>query len=122
MIRGLEVMGHLSLMAGDQPIRVDFRGDVVAVELAGVRTALALRRRLTRAERIQWLDRTRALLERSGLELQLWVGSRMVGRMTGASRPRWASRLLGLGPVELNLGRFLSRRRPEDPEENGIAP
>ena len=52
MTAALDVLGHLTILAdGGRPLRVEFRGDVVALEIPALRAALALRGRMRRLER-----------------------------------------------------------------------
>src|ERR1044071_776756 len=50
------VPGHLTIPAdAGRPLRVEFRGDVVALEIPDLRAALALRGRMRRLERRAWI-------------------------------------------------------------------
>ena len=102
MAAALDVLGHLTIVAdGGRPLRVEFCGDVVSLEIPDLRTALALRDRTRRPERRAWLRRVQAALGLAGLELHIRVGGRPVGRLAADSRPRRLAAWLGLDPVEL---------------------
>src|SRR5918998_6484035 len=104
MAAALDVLGHLTIVAdGGRPLRVEFRGDVVALEIPDLRAALALRGRMRRSERRAWLRRVQAALGRAGLELQVRVGRRLVGRLAADTRPGRLAAWLGLDPVELKV-------------------
>jgi hypothetical protein len=98
------VLGHLTIVAdGGRPLRVEFRGDVVSLEIPDLRAALALRGRMRRRERRAWLRRVQAALGRAGLELHIRVGRRPVGRLAADTRPGRLAAWLGLDPVELEV-------------------
>ena len=102
MAAALDVLGHLTIVAdGGRPLRVEFRGDVVSLEIPDLRAALALRGRMRRPERRAWLRRVQAALGRAGLELHIRVGRRQVGRLAAGTRPGRFATWLGLDPVEL---------------------
>src|SRR3954447_21560048 len=104
MAAGLDVLGHLTILAeGRLSLDVEFRGDVVALEIPDLRAALALRGRMRRPERRAWLRRVQAALGRAGLELHIRVGRRRVGRLAAGSRPGRLAAWLGLDPVELKV-------------------
>ena len=102
MAAALDVLGHLTILAdGGRPLRVEFRGDVVSLEIPDLRAALALRGRMRRPERRAWLRRVQAALGRAGLELHIGVGRRPVGRLAAGTRPGRLATWLGLDPIEL---------------------
>jgi hypothetical protein len=104
MAAALDVLGHLTILAdGGRPLRVEFRGDVVSLEIPDLRAALALRGRMRRPERRAWLRRVQAALGRAGLELHICVGRRPVGRLAADTRPGRLAAWLGLDPVELKV-------------------
>src|SRR5512135_682081 len=108
------------ILADDDRLRVEFLGDVVALDLPDLRTALALRRKLPRCERRAWLRRAQATLARADLELQVWVGRQQVGRLAAGTRPGRVAAWLGLDPMELKVRPLLTpvaRRRPRSPGE-----
>jgi hypothetical protein len=101
---GLDVLGHLTILAdGGRPLRVEFRGDVVALEVSDLRAALALRGRMRRPERRAWLRRFQAALGLAGLELHIRVGRRQIGRLAADTRPGRLAAWLGLDPMELKV-------------------
>ncbi len=104
---GLEVVGQLSILADNLPLQVEFKGSVVQIVLADLRTAFELRKSLGRGERRARFLGLQSLLARSGLELQVWVRSRQVGRLSGKCRPGFAAFLLGMDPFELRLRSIL---------------
>ena len=109
MAAGLEVIGNLTIVADDESrLNVEFHGNLVVFELPDVRTALALRRRFPRLERLAWLERLRAEATRAGLELQVWVGGRQIGRFAAETRTGWVANRLGLGPIELRVRSVLA--------------
>src|SRR5690242_14791405 len=95
----LELSGHLAVLAGDEPIAVEFRGAVIEVRFSSLRQAWALRRRLDRPRRRAWLGATREALARADVELQVWVGHRYLGRLAGDSRPTRLAAWLGIDPL-----------------------
>ena len=98
------MLGHLTILAdGVRPLRVEFRGDVVALEVPDLRAALALRSRMRRPERRAWLRRVRAALGLAGLELHIRVGRRQIGRLAADTRPGRLAAWLGLDPMELKV-------------------
>src|SRR3954468_7694713 len=102
MAAGLDVLGHLTILAdGGRPLPVEGRGDVVALEVPDLRAALALRGRMRRPERRAWLRRVQAALGTAGLELHIRVGRRQIGRLAAGTRPGRLAVWLGLDPVEL---------------------
>ena len=104
MATALDVLGHLTIVAdGGKPLRVEFRGDVVALEIPDLRAALALRGRMRRPERRAWLHRAQGALGRAGLELHIRVGRLQVGRLAAGTRPGRLAAWLGLDPVELKV-------------------
>ena len=110
----LDVDGRLTITAGDAPFQVEFRGDVVALVLPDLRAARTLGRTFTRLERRAWLRSFQALLGRTGLELQVWVGTRQVARLAGVTRTGRLAVWLGLDPLELQVRAVLAtlaRRR-----------
>src|ERR687889_1323506 len=95
----LDVLGHLTILAdGGRPLRVEFRGDVVALEIPDLRAALALRGRMRRLERRAWIRRVQAALGLAGLGLHIRVGRRPVGRLAADTPPGSTRRLAGPGP------------------------
>lgn len=102
MVDALELSGHLALLAGDDPIEVEFRGDVIEIRFPGIREAWSLRRRLDRPGRRALLRQVQGLLGRADLELQIWVGRRRLGRLAADSRPTRLAAWLGLDPLELD--------------------
>jgi hypothetical protein len=108
MLPGLELAGHLTILADERDrIDVQFRGDVVAVVLPDLRGLRALRRKLPRPGRV-WRERLRSDLSRAGLELQVWIGSRQVGRLAADTRAGRLARWLGLDPIELRIRSILA--------------
>ena len=104
MAAALDVLGHLTIVAdGGRPLRVEFRGDVVSLEIPDLRAALALRGRMRRPERRAWLRRVQAALGLAGLELHIRVGLRPVGRLAADTRPGRLAAWLGLDPIELKV-------------------
>jgi len=123
MAAGLEVLGHLTILGDDESrLQVEFRGDVVAIELSNLRAALVLRRTLPRVRRRAWLQRVREELVRAGLELQIWVARRQVARLAEDTRSGWVATWLGLDPLELRVRSVLAvlarRSRAPDPSHD----
>src|SRR3954454_20726622 len=112
----LDVLGHLTILDdGGRPLRVEFRGDVVDLEIPDLRAALGLRGRMGRSERRAWWRRVQAALGLAGLDLHIRVGRRPVGRLAAGTRPGRLAAWLGLDPVELKARPslpLLARRRP----------
>jgi len=114
MLQALDVAGLLSILANGRPLHVEFRGDVVAVVLPDASAALALRRMIPRSGGDAGVRAIQEALARSGLTLEVWIGSSRVARLSGDSRPGRIGSWLGLGPVEIALRPLiasLARRR-----------
>lgn len=105
---GLDIAGHLSILADGDPIDVAFRGSVVILTLPSLRTGLGLRKRLGLAGRREWIDRVQATLASAGLELEIRVRSRQVARLAAGSRRGWLATRLGLAPLELKVRAILA--------------
>src|SRR4051812_5755751 len=104
MAAALDVLGHLTILAdGGRPLRVEFLGDVVALEIPALPAALALRGRMRRPERRAWLRRVQTALVLAGLELHIRVGRRQVGRLAAGTRPGRLATWLGLDPIGLKV-------------------
>src|SRR3954453_347296 len=104
MAAALDVLGHLTILAhGGRPLRVEFLGDVVALEIPDLRATLALRGRMGRSERRAWLRRVQGAVGLGGLELPTRGGRRQVGRLAAGTRPGRLAAWLGLDPVELKV-------------------
>jgi hypothetical protein len=123
---GLEVVGHLSILADDAPLQVEFREGAIEVVLPDLRTALDLRKRFSRGERRAWARSVQSILARTGLELQVWMRRHQVGRLAATSRRRWLAVWLGVDPLELRIGAILatllSRNRPAVDVGNVVDP
>ncbi len=104
----LEIVGQLSILADESPLQVDFRGSVIEVALPDLQTALRLAKGVSRGDRRSWMRSIQASLARAGLELQVSVGHRQVGRLAAKSRSSWLARLLGVAPMELKTGTILA--------------
>ena len=116
----VEVVGQLSILADESPLQVDFRGGVIEVALPDFRTALRLVKRFSRGDRRSWMLSIQASLARAGLELQVLVRRRQVGRLAATSRPGWLARWLGVDPMELGTGTILASlvgRHPAAPDD-----
>jgi hypothetical protein len=108
---GLDVVGQLSVLADDDtPFSVEFRGGVIAVLLPDFGTARRLRARPAsgKGERRAMIRRIQSILARSGLELQVWVRGRRLGRLTGSSRSTRLASLLGVDPMEIRIRDILA--------------
>ena len=113
---GIEVVGQLSILADDAPLRVAFKGGVIEVVLPHLRTAIKLRKRLSRDERRTWIRSVQSTLALTGLELQVWVSRHQVGRLAASSQRNWLAAGLGVDPFELNIGAIVAtllRRKPK---------
>jgi hypothetical protein len=105
---GVEVVGHLSILADDVPLHVELEGGAIKVLLPDLRTALGLRKRFSRRQRRAWTRLLQTTLASAGLELQVWVRRREVGRLAGKSRHGWLAALIGVDPLELRIGAILA--------------
>lgn len=115
LIADVEVVGQLSILADGTPLQVEFRGGVIEVALPDFRTALRLSKKLSRGDRRSWMRSIQASLARAGLQLQILVGHRLIGRLAVNSQPGWLSRWLGVDPMELRAATILAslvRRHP----------
>jgi hypothetical protein len=112
---GLEVVGQLAILADDAPLQVEFRGGAIEVVLPDLRTALDLRKRLSRGERRAWARSVQSILARTGLELQVWVRRHQVGRLAATSRRGWLAVWLGVDPLELRTGAILATLLSRNP-------
>ena len=103
----LELAGHLAVLAGDQAFRVEFRNEIVVVDLPDLRAARALSRLVARPERRARLARLREVLDRAGLLLIVRVADREVGRLGGGLRPGRLAAWLGMDPMSINARAIL---------------
>ena len=103
----LEVVGHLSGLIDDMPVRVDCSGDEIAVHLPDLAAARRLSRTMTRSARLSRLQVLQPVLARTGLRLRIVVGGHPVARLDAASRGGLLANLLGVAPVELDLGAMI---------------
>ena len=110
----LDVIGRLMLEMGGVSARVEALGDTIVVELPGVRDGYAILRRWPRGRgRRDAIRRLHEGLIGAGLRLRVRVGPRLVGRLGVGARAGLASRLLGVGPLEIDVdGMLAARRRP----------
>ncbi len=114
MPRTLDVVGQLMLEMGDASARVEARGDTIVVELPSLRVGYSILKRWPggRGRRVA-IRRIHEGFISAGLGLCIRVGPRMVGRLGVGARAGRASRLLGVGPLEIRFdGLLASRRRP----------
>lgn len=112
---GLEVVGHLSILADDAPLQVEFRGEAIEVVLPDFRTALDLRKKFSRGERRAWLRSFQSTFGRMSLELRVLVRGHEIGRLKSTSRRGWLAAWFGVDPLELRLGAILKTLFSRDP-------
>lgn len=105
---GLDVVGHLSILADDAPFQVDFRGATIEVVFPDLRAVFRLRKGFSRGERRALANSARSMMALSGLELRVWVRGRQVGRLAARSKRRWLESWLGVDPLELRIGAILA--------------
>jgi hypothetical protein len=113
----LEVVGQMMVEMGGGSTRIEALGDRIVVELSSLGAGIGSFRGVLagndRAEAIRRIDQA---LRGAGLSLEVVVGGRVVGRLGEGARAGLASKLLGLGPLELVLGGVLGslgvRERP----------
>ncbi len=113
MANALDVVGKLMVeMGGDGSARVEARGDTVVVELPSFRVGSALLKRWSRGRgRGETIASIHRGLVGAGLALRLQVGPRTVALLGVGARANLASRLLGLGPLEVKMDGLLPMRR-----------
>ena len=120
MPHALEIIGNLAVeMGGDGSARVEARGDSIVVELPSLRAGLAALKRWPggRGGRAASIRRVHDGLVAAGLTLDVRVGPKRFARLGVGARPNLASRVLGLGPMEVGLVGLISRKRPGGPPE-----
>ncbi len=119
MAHALEVVGRLMVEMGDAPVRVEALGDAIAVELPSLRAGYSILKRWPGGRgRGEAIRRIHEALIGAGLRLIVRVGPKTVALLGVGARSGLASRILGIGPMELKVAGFLaSRRRPIAPEE-----
>lgn len=102
-VGGLEVAGHLSFLADNTPLRVEFHGKSIDVIFPNIRAVFDLRSRLSRVDRRVRARSLQSLLMKLGFEVRVWVRGHKVGVLTAGSRSRWLARCLAVDPLELKI-------------------
>ena len=120
MPSALDVVGQLMLEMGDASARVEARGDTIVVELPSLRAGYSILRRWPGGRgRRDAIRRIHEGLVGAGLGLRIRVGPEAVGRLGVGAHAGLASRLLGVGPLEIQVdGLLASRRRPDGRSEH----
>ena len=104
----LDVAGQLSVLAGDVPIDVEFRGDVIVVTLPDLRAATRVLQQIPTRDRRAWGRRMVEVLARSGLEVQIWTQGRQIAELKPGQTPGLLARWLGVGPLGLRFRAILA--------------
>ncbi len=120
---GLDVVGHLSILADDAAFQVEFGADAVEVVLPDLRTALHLFKTFSRDDRRAWARSVHSVVARTGRELRIWVKHRQVGRLAAASQRGWLAAWLGVDPLEVNTGAVLATllgQKPPAPDNRTL--
>ncbi len=114
----LDLIGRVMVEMGGESAGVEALGDRIVVELAGLSS---LRRWSKGRGGIGSIRRIHDTLNATGLTLEVVAGGRVVGRLGSGARPGLASKMLGLGPLEILLGGILGSfsRRGGRPESKG---
>lgn len=107
--KAFSVEGTLSLVDPQwHPIKIEAFGRHAAVEFPDIVSAHAAYAAISeRGTRNHALYVLQAGLRAADLELDFRVGGVSVARLAGDSRPTLPARVLGLGAVELHLGKLL---------------
>ncbi|WP_435009116.1 hypothetical protein P12x_000366 [Tundrisphaera lichenicola] len=112
MTNALDVVGDLMVEMGGTSARVEARGETIVVELPSFRAGYSLLKRwpggLARGRAIR---RIHEGLDAAGLRLEVRIGSRAVGRLGVGARAGLTSKLLGLAPMEIQVGGPTGPRR-----------
>ena len=115
----LDVVGQVMVEMGGESARIEAMGDRIVVEFPSFRAgASALGRGPRGRGRRDVLLRIHQALTAAGLTLQIDIGPSTVGVLGVEARPGLPSRLLGVGPLEVRLGKLFGslRRPPAGPE------
>ena len=118
----LEVVGRVMVEMGGSSARVEAMGDRIVVEWPNLRAGYSSMGRYSKGPgRGEAIRRIHDALEGAGLSLEVIAGGRTVGRLGVGARAGLASRMLGLGPLEILLGGVLGsfRGRGGRPERAG---
>lgn len=110
----LDVVGQVLIEMGGDSTRIEGRGDRIIVELPNLKAGMSYFRRFARqAGGHEVIHRVHQGLVGAGLTLEVTVGGSTVGLLGTAARSGLASRLLGLGPMEVRVRGLLgSFRKP----------
>ena len=112
MANALDVLGELMVEIGDSSVRVEARGDTIVVELPSLRAGYAILRRSPGGRgRGRTIRRVHDGLAGAGLRLEVRVGPSTIGVMGLGARSGLISRLLGVAPMEVQVGGLLAARR-----------
>lgn len=114
MPSAFDVVGNLMLEMGGASARVQARGDTIDVELPSLRAGFSILRRWPGGRgRRESIRRIHEGLIGAGLGLRIRVGPEVIGRLGVGARAGLASRLLGVGPLQIEVDALLAtRRRP----------
>lgn len=103
----LELAGNLAILAGDHALGIEFRDEVVLLDLADLGSARALSRLVKRVDRRVRLAQLQAVLDRAGLLLTVRIAGREVARLGGGLRPGRLAAWLGIDPMRLDAREIL---------------
>ena len=112
----LDLHAHVVVSIGADDVVVQAEHANITVHLPTLRLGLAYARQWpTRRQRVEFLDRVHAGLTVAGLRVRVQLAGSTIARLGAQSCPGLASRLLGLGSLEVRLTRLVgamwSRRR-----------
>jgi hypothetical protein len=110
----LDVVGQVLVEMGGDSAQIEAQGDRIIVRLPSLRVGTSYLRRFARgAGGPEAIRRVHQGLVGAGLTLEVIVGNATVGVLGAGARSGLASRLLGLGPMEVRVGGLLgSFRKP----------
>lgn len=113
----LDVVGSLMVEMGDLSARIEARGDRIVVQIPSLRAGVASLPKGGGAGRRASILRIHEVLTSAGLTLEVVAGRSTVGLLGVRAKAGLASRLLGLGPLEVRLGGIFDsfRRGPSGP-------
>ncbi len=110
----LDVVGQILVEMDGESASIEARGDRIVLGLNDFRAVSRLGRLGRGRSRRESIRRIHDALTASGLTLELVVGGSTVGLLGERARAGLASRILGLGPLEIRAGGVLGSwaRRP----------
>ena len=112
----LDVVGQVMVEMGGDSASIEAVGDRIVVRIPSFRSGLRTIRGWSRGPgRGESIGRIHEALKVTRLSLEIVMGGRTVGRLGVGATPGRVSRLLGLGPMEIEWGGVLGSLRRSQP-------